>query len=272
MRHQLTLPCRGQWLAATLDVPARAPDAALLIVSGGREPRCGPHSSMARLAASLAGQGIATMRFDRRGVGDSTGSDPGYADAVPDIAAAHDALRAAIPPGTRIIAFGNCDAATALALSGIAFDRLVLANPWTLPDGGEDGLTAPALPPPAAIRARYAHRLRDPATYRRALAGDIDWRRLFKGLWALRPGAGASPRPAPSLPAQRLADGIANAAAPVTVLVAEQDRTAQHFLAECAPMLPPGTPIMRRNSASHGFASGGDATWLQDRLIAACRA
>ena len=74
-----------------------------------------------------------------------------------------------------------CDAATALALfHGVAgIDAMILANPWVVE-------TADGLPPAAAIRARYAERLRDPATYLRLLRGGIDFGKLFKGLTKLR--------------------------------------------------------------------------------------
>ncbi len=45
----------------------------LLIVSGGNEVRAGAFAGQARLAAEIAAAGHPVFRFDRRGVGDSTG-------------------------------------------------------------------------------------------------------------------------------------------------------------------------------------------------------
>ena len=112
MRHQLSFPCEGATLAATLD---EAPGTTgLLIVSGGNEIRSGAHRGMATLAQRIAAAGHPVFRFDRRGIGDSEGENTGYTNSGPDIAAAIAAFRRAAPQLTRIIAFGNCDAASAL--------------------------------------------------------------------------------------------------------------------------------------------------------------
>ncbi|NWO81810.1 hypothetical protein, partial [Escherichia coli] len=80
---------------------------------------------------------------------DSTGANGGYESSAADIAAAAQAFR---ETGVeRIVAFGNCDAATALAFfhAPAGIDTLLLANPWTVE-------TADEMPPAAAIRAHYA--------------------------------------------------------------------------------------------------------------------
>ena len=169
MRRQLSFPCEGATLAATLD---DAPGTTgLLIVSGGNEIRCGAHRGMATLAQRIADAGHPVFRFDRRGIGDSDGANGGYEGSAPDIAAAITAFRRAAPQLTRIVAFGNCDAASALLLhQPLAVDALILANPWAYEDDGDE----PALPPAAAIRARYLSRLTDPKSLLRLLKGEID--------------------------------------------------------------------------------------------------
>src|SRR5690606_17542167 len=106
-----------------------------------------------------------------------------------DIAAALAAFRAKCPSLVRIIAFGNCDAASALMLAGGAgCDGIVLSNPWTFE---EDQADAP--PPPAAIRARYAEKLKNPRELLRLLKGQIDFGKLLRGLaGAIRPSAAPS--------------------------------------------------------------------------------
>ena len=150
-------------LLATLDEAAG--DSGVLIVSGGNEVRAGAHRGMAMLAGRLAAGGVPVFRYDRRGVGDSTGENRGFVGAAADLSAAIAAFRDTAGV-RRVIGFGNCDAATLLALEGpaLGIDALVLSNPWT----GEERDT---LPPAAAIHARYAAKLRDPS----------EWRRLFTG-------------------------------------------------------------------------------------------
>src|SRR3546814_20451810 len=124
-----------------------------------------------------AGAGLPVCRFDRRGIGDSTGANDGYTSSVPDSAAAVRAFRAQVPHLSTLIGFGNCDAATALALFGrdAGIDRLILANPWVVDEN--DGL-----PPAAAIRARYADPLPDPQTWLRAAKGRGSIGKLLHGL------------------------------------------------------------------------------------------
>ncbi|WP_136161749.1 hydrolase 1, exosortase A system-associated, partial [Sphingomonas flavalba] len=175
MRRALTFQCEGSACAATVDSAAGA--TGLLIVSGGNEVRTGAHDGMARIAARIAAAGAPVWRFDRRGVGDSEGANRGYAGSGPDIAAAAAAFRAACPGIRRLVGFGNCDAATALALFGkpAGLDALLLANPWAVE-------TPDDLPPPAAIRRHYRHRLRAPGAWRDLVVGRVAFGRLARGL------------------------------------------------------------------------------------------
>ncbi|PZQ20938.1 MAG: hydrolase 1, exosortase A system-associated [Sphingopyxis macrogoltabida] len=258
MRHPLTFPCEGAALAATLD---DAPGTTgLLIVSGGNEIRSGAHRGMATLAARIAKAGHPVFRFDRRGIGDSEGANGGYLSSAPDIAAAIAAFRRAAPHVTRILAFGNCDAASALLLhQPLALDELILANPWTY-DENEAEAGEPALPPAAAIRARYLARLTDPKSLLRLVKGEVDFRKLARGLSAL--GKRKAPSAPESLPA-RLDAAMAALSCPATILLATGDRTAQAFTDVCRPG---AIPLERLDSASHSFA-GDDADWLTARLL-----
>ena len=150
-RRHLTFLCEGDRLAATLDEGANA--TGLLLVTGGNEIRSGAFSGQAALAASLAGQGYPVFRFDRRGIGDSEGTNRSFRDEGADIAAALTAFRDAAPNVERVVGFGNCDAASALMLAGGGgCDALVLSNPWTIKDAEEDG-ESDATPPARSARA-----------------------------------------------------------------------------------------------------------------------
>lgn len=254
MRHQLSFLCEGAALAASLD---DAPGTTgLLIVSGGNEIRSGAHRGMAMLAQRVAAAGHPVFRFDRRGIGDSEGENGGYTHSGPDIAAAIAAFRTAAPHVTRIVAFGNCDAASALLLhQPLPLDGLILANPWTYDDAEPDAGEQPALPPPSAIRARYLARLKDPKSLLRLLKGEIDFGKLVRGLSAMKRTPQA---PAPDSLAARLDAAMTALACPATILLATGDRTAQAFIAHCRPG---NIPVEHLDSASHSFA-GDDADWL----------
>ena len=262
MRHQLSFACDGAALAASLDEAAGS--TGLLIVSGGNEIRSGAHRGMAMLAARIAEAGHPVFRFDRRGIGDSEGTNGGFESSGPDIAAAIAAFREAAPHVTRIIAFGNCDAASALLLhQPLALDGLIVANPWTY-DGDADEAAEPALPPASAIRARYLSRLKDPKSLLRLVKGEVDFPKLFRGLSALK-----TP-PAPAAPdslAARIDSAIAALGPPATILLATGDRTAQTFMENCPAALD-RVSVEPLASPSHSFA-GDDANWLFQRILAA---
>lgn len=254
MRHQLSFLCEDAALAASLD---DAPGTTgLLIVSGGNEIRSGAHRGMAMLAQRIAAAGHPVFRFDRRGIGDSEGENGGYTHSGADIAAAIAAFRTAAPHVTRIVAFGNCDAASALLLhQPLTLDGLILANPWTYDDAEPDAGEQPALPPASAIRARYLARIKDPKSLLRLLKGEIDIGKLVRGLSAMKRTPQAA---APDSLAARLDAAMTALACPATILLATGDRTAQAFIAHCRPA---NIPVEHLDSASHSFA-GNDADWL----------
>lgn len=250
-RRHLSFACDGDTLAGTLD---DAPGTAgLLIVTGGNEVRSGAFSGQALLAARIAAAGYPVFRFDRRGVGDSTGANRGFQGSAPDLGAALAAFRAAKPGLARMVAFGNCDAASALMLAaGAGCDALVLANPWTIEH--DDGA-----PPPAAIRARYTAKLRSPRELVRLVTGKVSLRGLAGGLArALRPA------PAPTSLVRAMRTGLAAFDGPVHLLVAERDRTAQAFLAAWDAADP---RLARCAGASHAFVEPEAREWLFEQIV-----
>lgn len=250
MRELIAFECAGETLLGTLD---RAEgETGLLIVSGGNELRMGAHRGMASLAGRLAAGGVPVFRFDRRGIGDSTGANEGYAASGPDIAAAVRAFREHAPQLATVVGFGNCDAATALVLFGRAagVDRLILSNPWVIEEEGD------ALPPAAAIRARYAQRLRDPRQWLRLFTGKVN---VFKLSSGLRKIARKQPEPADTL-AARLFATLAEWPAP-RIILAAGDATAVAF-ADAAGRAGYTGPIARLDTASHSYARIGDADAL----------
>jgi len=254
-RRHLTFACLGTRLAATLDEGSET--TGLLIVSGGNETRAGAFAGHAALAGALASAGFPVFRFDRRGVGDSEGENAGFRGSATDIAAALAAFRVEAPQLTRVIAFGNCDAASALMLqSGAGMDALVLANPWTL----EDDRT---LPPPEALRERYAAKLRGPREWLRLVTGKVSLGKLAAGL-----KHAFGPAPVASSLAREMAAGLERFQGPVTILLAGRDRTAQVFEAACDRTDP---RIERYPDATHAFAERHAREWLSDRLLEALK-
>ncbi len=258
MRRIIAFSCEGAVLAGTLD---EAPGTTgLLIVSGGNEIRIGAHRGMAMLAADLARAGHPVMRFDRRGIGDSEGDNGGFLSSGPDIAAAVERFRAGCPHLKRVVAFGNCDAASALALHGLAgIHGYVLANPWVI----EASTEAPAQ---AAVKAHYWQRIRDPGAWRRLFTGAINFRKLATGLGR------AARTEAPSALAEIVAIGMAKLPPPLHILLAARDGTAVAFAAEweksAFAKARSHAHVTRIDSPSHSFAGDADYVVLMETLFA----
>lgn len=258
MRRHLTFPCGPDTLVGTLDMEAATGTTGVLLVSGGREIRSGSWGGQAQIAARLAAAGVAVFRYDRRGVGESEGSDPGFQHTREDIAAALATFRTAVPTLRRVIAFGNCDAAAALMLhaADIGLDGLVLANPWTLESDEADAAA------PAALRQRYFAKLANPREVLRLLTGGVNLVKLARGLRQ------AASTPAKSSLVDTMAASLARFSGPVAILLATGDRTAQMFDA----VWPAGDGrIQRHASGGHSFAGEAAQDWLFKRLMEAVR-
>lgn len=254
MRRLIAFPCDGETLIGTLDDAGGS--LGLLIVSGGNELRIGAHRGMALLSQRLADRGISVFRFDRRGIGDSTGDNRGWSSSESDIAAAAAAFRAAVPQLSRLAGFGNCDAATALTLfaARAGVGPLILANPWLGDD--DDGL-----PPTAAIRARYVDRLRDPRQWLRLLTGGVDFRKLISGLRKL---LHRSPDRQQDWP-ERFFTTVPDTA---EIVLASGDATAQGF-ADAARRRGWRGSLRTIDTGSHSFARPADGDALFEAIVAA---
>lgn len=138
----VVFPCAGEELlgiVSTPAAPAPAPRHGVLIVVGGPQYRVGSHRMFVHLARCLAESGAAAMRFDARGMGDSTGPRQYFEDFDADIRAALDALFREVPSLRTVAIWGLCGGATAalLYVQGTRDARvgaLALVNPWVRTD------------------------------------------------------------------------------------------------------------------------------------------
>ncbi len=250
-RRHFTFECEGARLVGTIDDAAGS--TGLLLITGGNETRAGAFSGQAVLAAQIAAEGYPVMRFDRRGIGDSEGENLEFTKEGPDIEEAVAAFRRQTPHLSRVIGYGNCDAASALMLNGGAgCDGLVLTNPWTIED-------ADAAPSPDAVRARYTEKLKSPKELFRLFSGGVSFSKLAGGLrQAMRPA------PQPSSLAQDMRSGLDEFAGPITILLAGRDRTAQAFEATWEKN---DSRIRRCPNASHAFVEDTSHKWLIEQLL-----
>lgn len=122
----------GGALVAVAHLPEEFGGRGVLMVPGAPQYRAGPHRLFVDLARHLANHGVAVLRMDRRGYGDSDGPVTGFEDAGPELAAAVEALRREAGVSD-ITILGLCDGASAALLHGTRLagvSGLVLLNPW----------------------------------------------------------------------------------------------------------------------------------------------
>ncbi len=264
MRRMIDFICSSDRLSGTLDDAAGT--TGLLIVSGGNEIRSGAYAGQAAMAAHFAAMGYPVFRYDRRGVGESEGVNRDFESTADDIAAAATAFRTQAPHIRQLVAFGNCDAATALALfhANIAVDALILANPWTIETLNSDDILATANT--ASIRARYWARIKNPRSLLDLLTGRIDLRKLANGL------AKASAKAQPSGLATRLAQALTETSVAADILIAARDTTALAFMAEWkgsafdSVRTAANVRLTSVDTASHSFADAASGHWLLSQI------
>ena len=261
MRRLIRFPCGDDQLSGSLEGGARS--VGLLCVTGGTQIRTGPHRMLHQITARVAAAGYPAMRYDRRGVGDSDGADPGYLASGPDLAAATAAFRSAVPELTAVVGFGLCDGATTLALHGQQANlfALVLANPW-LVEAIQDE------PAPAAARAHYRKRFLSPLAWRDVLTGKVDLLGAAKSLL----GAVAAPEDK-SLSTQ-VARALAPYAGKLTLILARGDNTAIAARAcwnDSAFADIRGERIVTIDTDAHTFARPGDLDRVADEVLALMR-
>lgn len=221
----LAFACQGDWLYGVLSLPERPAARGVLVVVGGPQYRAGSHRQFTLLARALAGQGIATMRFDYRGMGDSEGAAREFDAAGADLDAAIGQFFAAVPGMREVVLWGLCDAASA-ALLYAGGDRrvagLVLLNPWVRTP---DGIAR------ATLKHYYRGRLRERGLWQKVLSGRFDYVAAFGSLLELarraRPRRAGQPAAA-ALP-ERMYDGLARFAGPVLLVTSGADLTAHEF-------------------------------------------
>ena len=138
--------CHGSRLLGIVDVPERPVTRGVLVLSGARQYRVGPHRQFTLLARMLAPRGIPVMRFDCRGMGDSEGRPRRFDALDDDLHAAINEFFRQVPEMKEVVLWGLDDAATAATLYARSDTRvraLILLNPWIrVPDGAERGKDA----------------------------------------------------------------------------------------------------------------------------------
>lgn len=169
--------CAGEELLGIVAVPEQPQVTGVLVVVGGPQTRVGSHRQFLLLSRALAEAGYPVMRFDYRGMGDSTGKFRNFETINEDIAAAIDAFQANCAQVERIVLWGLCDAASANLLywdqtRDARVHGLVLLNPW---------VRSEATLARTHIKHYYGQRLLQAEFWRKLLTGKLGLGRAISG-------------------------------------------------------------------------------------------
>jgi exosortase A-associated hydrolase 1 len=222
IQHPMTFQCQGDWLLGVISRPETPRSRGVLIVVGGPQYRTGSHRQFVLLANHLAQQGYPVMRFDYRGMGDSTGDQRTFEHIDADVRSALDQFFAAVPGLRDVAIWGLCDAASAAALYAQGDSRvsgIALLNPWVRTEEGEAR---------AYIKHYYTRHLLSGAPWRKLLSGELDVTGSLKAL-ARNVRRAAETRGAEALP-QRMASALAGFRGRMLLILSGNDLTAKEFV------------------------------------------
>ena len=222
--------CEGEHLVGVISSPTQSPSGlGVVLIVGGPQYRVGSHRHFAELARSLAQAGHHCLRFDLRGMGDSTGPYPGFDHSSPDITAAIEALKTAEPCVSGIVLWGLCDAAAGALIycdSSTAHRPvgLCLLNPWVR--------SAESLAQ-THLKHWYLQRLAQPEFWRKLLRGGVGLAAVqgFFNTWRqarISPKAQAVERPVAHF-RERMLQGLQRHQGPVLIQLSADDHTAMEF-------------------------------------------
>lgn len=200
----------------------------VLVVVGGPQVRAGSHRHFVQLARHLAGHGHAVLRFDVRGMGDSSGSPAGFEHLQDDIATAVTELLRQRPDVQRVVLWGLCDGASAALLylqqtRDARIGGLVLLNPW---------VRSPETLARATLRHYYLQRLRQAGFWRKLFGGSVGapavrgwWQNLQTARQRVRQARGGDRLHF----ASRMAEGWRACPGPILLMLSGDDVTAHEF-------------------------------------------
>ena len=219
-RQPVAFACGQDWLLGVLTRPENPRSRGVLIAVGGPQYRAGSHRQFVLLANDLALQGYAVMRFDYRGMGDSTGGPRTFENVGDDLRAAVDLFLSEVPAVAEVAIWGLCDAASATLFYAHQDPRvtgIVLLNPWVRSAQGEAR---------TYLKHYYLRHALSAAPWAKLLRGEFDLAASARSFVRNLKTAGAGSK---GTLAERMAHGLARFKGPVLVILSGNDLTAKEF-------------------------------------------
>jgi exosortase A-associated hydrolase 1 len=255
----LRFACQGESLLGIVSLPAVPKDTGVVIIVGGPQYRAGSHRQFVLLARVLADAGYTALRFDVRGMGDSTGGQRNFEQIAPDVGAAIDALLRHAPTLQRVVLLGLCDGASAALLylhqhQDPRVGGLCLLNPWVR---SETSLAR------THVKHYYLQRLGQREFWAKLVRGQVGGTALRGLADNVRQASGAAAgEPSTSHFADRMAVALSRFDGPVQLVLSEHDYTAKEFSERAATdeawrhLLDRSTvDVLEFDGADHTFSS-----------------
>ncbi len=275
VERPLLFDCEGERLVGVLAVPDRPSRVAVVVVVGGPQYRAGSHRQFVQLARRLAAAGFPTLRFDYRGMGDSTGAPQTFEDCAPDIRAAIDALRSNCEGVDDVVLWGLCDAASAAldywhSARDPRVKAIALLNPW---------VRSEATLAKAHVKHYYAQRVLSKEFWAKLLSGGIApveaVRAFLRTVSRALSSSGHPAGRAKESFQDRMASGLRAFPGPVLLILSGADLTAKEFLEYARSgsrwqglLERPGLERHDLPEADHTFSNGAAAVEVEARTLA----
>jgi len=274
--HAHIFACEGERLLGIATLPHAAEDVGVLIIVGGPQYRAGSHRQFTLLARQLAEDGIASFRFDYRGMGDSEGEARTFESVDKDIRAAIDAFAAIQPTLKRFVLWGLCDAASAALMYGASDARvagMVLLNPWVHSETAEAK---------ARLHRYYPARILNASFWRKVFKLKFAFRAALKEFAGfIRQGAQPEARGDQNY-IQRMLNGLKTYQGKILILLSgHDDLTVQEFSTLisnnpdwCTACQAPHLSSLTLHGATHTFSShqwrvqvgAWTGTWIRNQI------
>jgi exosortase A-associated hydrolase 1 len=258
--HAAIFPCAGDQLFGIVAAPELPQATGVLIVVGGPQYRVGSHRQFLLLSRALAEAGYPAMRFDYRGMGDSTGELSDFEGLNDDIGSAIDVFQSHCPQLERIVLWGLCDAASAILLywdmtRDARVGGLVLLNPW---------VRSEATLARTHIKHYYGQRFLQADFWRKLLSGKLGIGRALQGFvtsWLhARKTSGDAAADATLSFQKRMMRALEKYPGPALLILSSDDYTAKEFL-EAIQADPLGARALGKNQLTRINIDGADHTF-----------
>ena len=169
LERPLVFEVDGSPVVGVLHQPAFAPNIGIIMVAaGGPQYHVGCSRQLLSWGRKFADSGIAVLRFDYRGMGDSGGVFKGFEHIDDDLRSAIDQLLVQQPSIQQVVLWGGCNAASAILMYAWKDSRIkhvIVLNPWVYTEAAEARVQ---------VKYYYLQRLMQKSFWLKLLSGKLN--------------------------------------------------------------------------------------------------